>query len=375
MIPKLSRAEWLTACIIGVVFVAHLLIIATPADKYVYDEALFVPAAKCMLRGLSCNPEHPPLGKAIVAGSIALLGDNSIAWRLPSVLAGTLAVLLVFLIVRKYASEKTAMIAAFLLGVENLWFTQSSLAMLDTIAVFFVLCAMLAFVHGRSVLTGTLLGIAMLTKESMALMLPVFVLHAAVMQKRAFSQKALRAAVKAALRVVLPALAVFLAGLWVYDAAFDAFPSPVHHLAYLSEYHRTYEPPSAGGAVHPAMWLFWPKEITYYEDAPKVRYASRQNLLALVLFWLAVPYAWLRARKKDSLAVLGLLGIVIPLAGFSLVAFSRATYPFYAVLFLPAVCMLSARFLEHQSRSVVLAVLAAVLAWFVLWFPVQLVLS
>ncbi len=75
-----------------------------------FDEIYYVNAARVMAGlhpppasrtpraplGDDPNSEHPQLAKLVIAGSIELLGDGPLAWRLGSILAGTLALLGLF---------------------------------------------------------------------------------------------------------------------------------------------------------------------------------------------------------------------------------------------------------------------------------------
>ena len=62
-----------------------------PGGPY-FDEIHYLPAARELLTGFDYrNPEHPPLGKEIIAAGIALFGDNAWGWRIFSALAGALA--------------------------------------------------------------------------------------------------------------------------------------------------------------------------------------------------------------------------------------------------------------------------------------------
>ena len=87
----------------------------SPVDHIlIFDEDYYVNAARVIDRiqppkgvpyansplGTDPNSEHPPLAKLIMAGGIELFGDGPIAWRLPSVLLGTVAILGMFALVR-----------------------------------------------------------------------------------------------------------------------------------------------------------------------------------------------------------------------------------------------------------------------------------
>src|SRR6188474_1696483 len=77
----------LTALVfLGLCFV-RLTVPSTPF----FDEIHYLPAARAIL-ALShpANPEHPPLGKELLALGIALFGDRPLGWRIMPVLFGTL---------------------------------------------------------------------------------------------------------------------------------------------------------------------------------------------------------------------------------------------------------------------------------------------
>src|SRR5688572_31116093 len=63
----------------------------TIPSKPFFDEVHYLPAARAIL-ALShpANPEHPPLGKEIIALGIALFGDRPLGWRIFSALFGAL---------------------------------------------------------------------------------------------------------------------------------------------------------------------------------------------------------------------------------------------------------------------------------------------
>ena len=59
-----------------------LLRLTIPSTPY-FDEVHYLPAARALLE-LShlANPEHPPLGKELIALGIALFGDRPLGWRI-----------------------------------------------------------------------------------------------------------------------------------------------------------------------------------------------------------------------------------------------------------------------------------------------------
>ena len=74
---------WTAAVTLGF-FLLCLVRLTVPAKPF-FDEIHYLPAARAIL-DLShpANPEHPPLGKEILALGIALFGDRPLGWRIMS---------------------------------------------------------------------------------------------------------------------------------------------------------------------------------------------------------------------------------------------------------------------------------------------------
>src|SRR5439155_24973099 len=101
------------------------------------------------------NTDHPPLAKLLGAGSIALIGDNAIGWRLPSVIFGTASILLVYGIARRLkASSQVALLSATLFSFDNLVFVHSRIFTLDIFQLGFMLLGSYLYVSGRPTFAG-----------------------------------------------------------------------------------------------------------------------------------------------------------------------------------------------------------------------------
>lgn len=148
-------------------------------SKIMFDEVHYVPAARKLLHLVSANPEHPMLGKEIIAASLALLGDRPLAWRLPSALFGAFGLfafgrLLWWASLRRFATLS----GMFLLATSFAWYIQSRIAMLDMFMAGFGMIALWQFAAAlrlparqarwRLALTGICLGLAMGAKWSIA---------------------------------------------------------------------------------------------------------------------------------------------------------------------------------------------------------------
>lgn len=86
---------------------------------------------------------HPPLGKWLIGLGMAALGqENPASWRLATALAGTLLVLLTYLVARRLSgSVQVAAVASWLVAVDPLGIAMSRVALLDGLLAAFVLLA------------------------------------------------------------------------------------------------------------------------------------------------------------------------------------------------------------------------------------------
>ena len=364
--------------LILVVLGAHVAIGNLPRNGFIFDEAFYVPAARCLLTGQVCNTEHPPLAKALIALSIKAFGDEGIAWRLPSILFGTMAIAFLYFLTRRLADKKTALLAAFLLSFETLWFTHSSIAMLDIVAVSLGLLALLVFLRGEWVFAGAVIGLSMLAKEVTVLLLVVLPLFALLQAPKTCSRQAFGHAFEVGFFVTVSALVVFMAGLQMYDSAYDAFPTSLDHVAQMFRYNGAISSPPASDAVRPFQWFSGFAPTGYFLSFTDLghgmkryyaQYFGQPNLVILLMVWLAVPFSLPRLKRKDPNATLHLLMFFVPFAFFLGLAEWRITYPYYMLVCIPSLCVLTAMFLAELPRRVILTYGVGVVMWFLIWFP------
>lgn len=148
--------------------------LTTPSSFY-FDEVHYLPAARAIL-GLThpANPEHPPLGKELIALGMALFGDKALGWRAMPWLFGVVALFAAmrgmwFASGRRMASLATGV----LLATGFPLFIHARIAMLDIFMVSFLLIALWQFAGAwrenetarwRLALCGVALGCAMASK-------------------------------------------------------------------------------------------------------------------------------------------------------------------------------------------------------------------
>ncbi len=131
-------------------------------SKYIFDEVYYAFTAEQIVKGnvdvynVHAQPPkgvayewtHPPLSKLIIAFFVEQFGETSFAWRISSVLFSTGIVLLTALItLALFQSPKAALLAAFFLTLDGLFFVQSRIAMCDVHLLFFMLFGLYFYIR------------------------------------------------------------------------------------------------------------------------------------------------------------------------------------------------------------------------------------
>ncbi|MEQ1640328.1 MAG: phospholipid carrier-dependent glycosyltransferase, partial [Novosphingobium sp.] len=171
----------------GVITVFYLTLVwwrlGIPGEIY-FDEVHYIAAARKFIEGVRVNPEHPMVGKIVLAAALHWLGDQPLYWRIPSALAGATG-LYAFTRLVWFASgnARATVIAALLLTTNFFWFIHSRIAMLDMTMAALAMAALWQIAAAcrlnrqarwRLALAGVLMGLALGTKWSVAplLLLP-----------------------------------------------------------------------------------------------------------------------------------------------------------------------------------------------------------
>ena len=145
-IKNLSTPTFLLMILLATSFLFRTIRLNNPST-YIFDEVYHVPTIRAYSQN---NPQayeywqkapepntaydwlHPPLAKLIQATSIKLLGDNSLAWRLPSAIFGTVSIAaLYFLALTIFKNQKLALLSAVIFSLDNLQLTMSRITMND----------------------------------------------------------------------------------------------------------------------------------------------------------------------------------------------------------------------------------------------------
>lgn len=148
--------------------------LTTPSTPF-FDEIHYLPPARAILAlSQPLNPEHPPLGKELIALGMALFGDNALGWRIMPMLFGTLALIAAMRALWFASLSRGASIGYGLLLVTGFpLLVQSRIAMLDIFMAAFLLVALWMCAAAvrqneqgrwRLALAGVALGCAMASK-------------------------------------------------------------------------------------------------------------------------------------------------------------------------------------------------------------------
>jgi dolichyl-phosphate-mannose-protein mannosyltransferase len=326
--------EYAVLCLLVLLVLAlHLAAILRP-DAPVFDEQYYVPDARSILRGDGSERiEHPPLGKLIIAGGLAIFGDNPFGWRIMSVLFGLACIVFFYLICRKLAlSKRASFLTTFILALENLSFVQAGVAMLDVFSLAFMLMAFWLYLRKQNALAGVSVGLAALVKLTGALALPVIVLHWVLTSRK----DAWRFSIS-----MLAAPAVFFVLMPVLDLAI--WHKWLNPLSQLSAMFRASSLATFAGYPSPMLsrpwdWLLRPEILTYWVEPRYVGMIS-PSLWALIIP--VMLYAFYKAFKRNTAAIFStawftcLYLLWIP---FSIIS-DRISYVYYFYPVVGAVCL------------------------------------
>ena len=121
------------------------------------------------------NFEHPPLVKYIIGLSILLLGNQPLAWRLPSLLAGIVTVIFAMLLAYKIIVNVTRdfkdvirglVVCAAALMFDPALTSMSSVAMIDIYVALFTIIAIYLLIRRRYIISAVFVGLAGTAKLS-----------------------------------------------------------------------------------------------------------------------------------------------------------------------------------------------------------------
>lgn len=358
----------------------------------IFDEAYYVNAARVIVGihppsgdhysasplGSDPNAEHPQGAKLIVAGAIELFGDGPFAWRLPSLLFGSIAILGMYALVRSGGGGRWSSLgAATLMATDNLLLVHGRIFTLDIYVVAMMIWGVAFYLQDRPVLAGIVLAIGFCFKFVGPYALgTIGLLELGRMFIRwrdpdSPREWGLRGVIGRFVPVVFTSAGVCVGLLGVlgliarpYADAEGIFVDggPFKHIAHMFSYAAQQVSPNGpqGIASYPWQWLIDLKPILYLRINPSLPGQDFHAIHPVAAFWgmpsppimaLGIPglifalYRLVRRRRPGQspqdqqlalLAVTWFIGTWVPFALLALLD-QRTSYLYYMVIVMPGI--------------------------------------
>jgi len=382
-----------------------------PTGSLIFDEWYYVNVARVILGlkqsvgsnsqppyvnaplGLDPNHEHPPLAKLLIAFSMYLLGDNGYGWRIPSVIFGSIAVLVFYLLMKRLATYKMVpLVATFLFSFDNLVFVQSRIGILDIFALTFMLLGLYWYFSGHSYLSAIGMALSALTKiTGIAGFLIIVIVHAVRFTTGRSEHRNWSEFFSWFEKYFAIWLACFLLLLTIMDRLWVGYSNPFDHIKYILDYSAGLVSQCPNGIIScPWQWLLNQIQIPYLVVNVQVTSGGASNSYASVKFlgamnpailYLTIPAmiytAYSYYQKKSDLALLALVWFAVTYLPFypAVIFGQRVTYIFYFLATVPAICAAIAQMIADQNppKLVLIFYLGVVLLAFFFMFPFKII--
>ena len=337
------------------------------------------------------NSEHPPLAKLMVAFSALLLGENALAYRLPSAIFGTFLLLFLYLAVKKLTTDQVAFYAATFLSFDTLTLIHSRIFMLDIFMVSLMMLGFCLFLRGRYVAAGVAVGLSALSKEVGVIGLPI-ILSFLILERVVSGDLKVRETTMAAAKFVLGfALPVILLSgamaIWWNVSP----PQQIQNITSLSSLkvdHYNLDGSYVdigssyakfGNISPPWLWLLNQNAIDYFngviDSGLVVKYVGAMNPLLAYIMLPAVAYSvWHYWNTHNRADLFGLTWWAWSYIVYYPLAFiGRMMYIFYMLPVMGAISLMAANLMCHPKMNPFVRYLytGTVIVVMLLQFPVK----
>ncbi|OGD54849.1 hypothetical protein A3K80_01345 [Candidatus Bathyarchaeota archaeon RBG_13_38_9] len=390
-------------------FILRILWLDRPIDALIFDEKHYVNAVRVILglphdpdrfvdapAGMDPNSEHPPLAKGIIALSILVFGNNGFGFRIPSVIFGTISILIFYLLVKRLSGNpKLALIASFLYSFDSLVFVQSRIAMLDIFMLTFMILGFYWWISDRIFLGATALALSTLCKFS-AMFGVVVVIAYLFLKRNGGGEYDLKGRLKKMERFTIFYLIVFFLLFAIIDYLYGPYKNPFTHLEFILKFTSKITRTSFEGIMsYPWQWLINEVQIPYLVTSGKVTVKGEylrtvtlidfKGVMNPAILFLTIPailyVGYSYYRKRDNFTLFTLLWFALTYLPYYPMVFlgNRVMYIFYFLSTIPAVCLAIAYgLLELRNVNVkivrfhnilIVIYLMLVLVGFYIYFP------
>jgi predicted membrane-bound dolichyl-phosphate-mannose-protein mannosyltransferase len=358
----------------------------------IFDEAYYVNAARVIVGihpppgdhydnsplGTDPNAEHPQGAKLIVAASIELFGDGPFAWRLGSLIFGTIALLGMYALVRSAGAGRWSSLgAATLMATDNLLLVHGRIFTLDIYVVAMMIWGVAFYLQDRPVLAGIALAIGFCFKLvgpyalGILALLEAGRLYARWRNPDSPREWGLRGVIRRFVPMGFTSIGVFVGLLGIMGLIATPYADaeaklitggPFEHIAHMFTYAAQQVSPDGpqGIASYPWQWLIDLKPILYLRINPSLPGQDFHAIQPVTAVWgmpspaimaLGMPalvfclWRVLRRRRAGQapedqqlamVAVSWFIGAWVPFAVLSLVD-QRTSYLYYMVIVMPGI--------------------------------------
>lgn len=407
---NLTDPDTVLALLLIAALVVRILWLTTPQGSLIFDETYYVNAARVLLGwtvptgapyadapiGLDPNTEHPPLGKLLIALSMAAFGDNGLGWRLPSVIAGMVALAAVYKIVRSAGeSARLALLVIGFVAFDNLMLVHSRIGTLDILVLAPILVGAWLALRGRWAAAGAATGIGMLMKlTALYGLLALLIMLALALLATWHRQRRLRLSDLQPTVVMLIAFSIVtIGGLWLLDLRFSSYANPIEHLRRMIEYGanlaRGVAGPGScpGNDSSPLQWLVNQCQMSYLRvDVtvsagdkvlsinPTIDFRGAMNPVLIgslpVAFLFTGWLAWKRRNRLAGWTMVWAAANYLPYLALALTS-SRVMYIYYFLPVVPSLAIGVALLLLRSGlpRVVAWGYVAVYVVGFLAYFP------
>ncbi len=181
--------KWILAVILGLSFVLRVVALDRFPVGFTPDEASFGYDAYSILKTgkdqwgapfplvlKSFGDYKSPLYSYLTIPSVAIFGLNEFAVRFPNAIFGTLAVLVLWLLVKNLINKEVAFISAILLAISPWHISLSRGAFEANLTAFFLPLGIYLFLKNKYALSGIVLGLNLFTYHSAKFVTPIIFL-------------------------------------------------------------------------------------------------------------------------------------------------------------------------------------------------------
>ena len=155
--------------------------------------------------------DHPPLVFLLQYVSMKLFGETTFGFRLPSAIVGVASVYLMYLIGALLYSRTVGILSALLLGVTVNHVYISRIGLQEAMVIFFMLLASYFFLRSLGkdtyfIWTGVAVGLAVTTKYTAFILVPIFITYLLLFQREFFLNKKFWVGIFVAIMLFSPVL-------------------------------------------------------------------------------------------------------------------------------------------------------------------------